>query len=60
MKATQQILLAPWLQPRYAHHRFVANYLSILLLKIGRHFRNLFETRLPQQAAASFFGQGPA
>jgi len=31
MRATQPILLAPWLQPCYAHHRFVATYLSTLL-----------------------------
>ena len=31
MRAIQPILLAPWLQPCYAHHRFVATYLSTLL-----------------------------
>ena len=46
--------------PCYAHHRFVATYLSILLPDNGHYFRNLFETRLPQQAVASFIGQGPA
>jgi len=43
---TQPILLAPWFQPSYAHHCFVANYLSISLRNNGRYFGNLFETRL--------------
>jgi len=42
MRATQPILLAPWLQPCYAHH----TYLLILLRNNGCYFRNLFETRL--------------
>ena len=60
MRATEPMLLAPWLQPCYAHHRFVATYLSILLRDIGHYFRNLFETRLLQQAVASFVDQRPA
>jgi len=43
---TQPILFAPWLQPCYVHHRFVATNLSILLRNNGLYFRNLFETRL--------------
>jgi len=34
--------------------------ISLLLRNSGRYFRNLSETRLLQQAAASFVGQGPA
>jgi len=34
------------MQPCYAHHRFVATYLSILLHNNDRYFRNLLETRL--------------
>jgi len=43
---TQPIFLAPWFQPFYAHHRFVATYLSILLRNNGLYFRNPLETRL--------------
>jgi len=59
MRATHPILLAPWLQPWHAHHRFVATYLSILMRNNGRYIGNLLETRLLQQVAASFVGQGP-
>jgi len=54
------MLLAPWLQPRYVLHRFVATYISILLHNNGPYFGNLLETRLLYQAAVSFVGQGPA
>jgi len=49
MKATQPILLGLWLQPRYARHRFVATYISILLHNNGRYFGNLLEMRLLYQ-----------
>jgi len=38
MRATQPILPAPWFQPCYAHHYFVATYPSTLLRNNGRSF----------------------
>jgi len=49
MRATQPILLALWLQRCYAHHRFVATYLSILLRDNGHYFRIYSKSAYPSK-----------
>jgi len=51
MRATLPLLLAPWFQPCYAHHRVASIYLSTLLRNNGRYFGNLLETRYSSRDA---------